>query len=197
MSFGFPCRCNHTCVKFAPLNVVRQEIPARPLIRTRRHTIRLAELAELDTRTHRHPPTKDKSAQSLDESVPARLLSTLQLNRCEREQQLCECDGGRDGQGSASRRPASRPSDCGGLRPFRPDAGESAEKDSAPCLHCHEREQQPFWRGSTHAFRDVKCVDCHQVMHKTNSEHQLAVDFRVNHFIYTRPETGMPQVPSR
>ncbi len=78
-----------------------------------------------------------------------------------------------------------------GVTTFRPDAGESAAQDNEPCLSCHEREQQAFWRASTHAFRGVRCVDCHQVMHKTNSEHQLAADFRANPFTYTRPETEL------
>jgi DmsE family decaheme c-type cytochrome len=76
-----------------------------------------------------------------------------------------------------------------GIISFRPETNESAEEDNAPCLNCHEREQQAFWRASTHAFRGVKCVDCHEVVRPTNSEHELKADFRANPFIYTCPET--------
>ncbi|MGH7780933.1 MAG: DmsE family decaheme c-type cytochrome [Candidatus Binataceae bacterium] len=71
---------------------------------------------------------------------------------------------------------------------FRPDSGESAARDNSACLNCHQRSDQAFWQASTHAFRGVKCVDCHEIMRKT-SEYQLAAEFRASPFMYTRPET--------
>ncbi len=71
---------------------------------------------------------------------------------------------------------------------FRPDSGESQARENSACLTCHQKGDQAFWQASTHAFRGVKCVDCHVVMHKT-SDYQLAAEFRANPFIYTRPET--------
>jgi DmsE family decaheme c-type cytochrome len=86
--------------------------------------------------------------------------------------------------GQAPRGPPAAPS----LTTFRPDSGESAARDNSACLSCHDRGEEAFWRASPHAFRGVKCVDCHEIMHRT-SEYQLASQFRANPFIYTRPET--------
>lgn len=84
----------------------------------------------------------------------------------------------------AMRGPPAEPS----LTTFRPDSGESAKQNNAPCLICHERGNQAFWRASTHAFRGVKCVDCHEIMRPT-SDFQLAAQFQANPIIYTRPQT--------
>jgi len=84
----------------------------------------------------------------------------------------------------AMRGPPAEPS----LTTFRPDSGESAKQNNAPCLICHERGNQAFWRASTHAFRGVKCVDCHLIMRPT-SDSQLAAQFQANPIIYTRPQT--------
>jgi DmsE family decaheme c-type cytochrome len=75
------------------------------------------------------------------------------------------------------------------LLTFRPDAGELAEHQNAACLNCHERGAQAFWRASTHAFRGVACVDCHDVVHPKTSPYQLRGEFRANPINYTRPET--------
>ncbi|HTR25751.1 MAG TPA: DmsE family decaheme c-type cytochrome [Terriglobales bacterium] len=74
------------------------------------------------------------------------------------------------------------------LTTFRTDSDESVKQQNAPCLGCHQRGDQAFWQASTHAFRGVKCVDCHEIMRKT-SDFQLAAEFRANPFVYTRPET--------
>src|SRR5271163_157014 len=71
---------------------------------------------------------------------------------------------------------------------FRPDSGESARRDNAACLQCHQKGNQAFWQASTHAFRDVRCTDCHEIMRKT-SEFQLNSELRANPVVYTRPET--------
>ena len=92
------------------------------------------------------------------------------------------------GKGATPEQVMQGPPAAPSLITFRPDSGESAKRENAACLNCHQRGDQAFWQASTHAFRGVKCVDCHEVMHKT-SDFQLAAEFRANPFIYTRPET--------
>ena len=84
----------------------------------------------------------------------------------------------------------------GGLITFRKGA-EPEEAQNQVCLNCHERGERAFWRASTHAFRGVRCVDCHTVMRgATLTEQQnpqirkspLSTEF-VNQFTVTRPET--------
>ncbi len=84
----------------------------------------------------------------------------------------------------------------GGLITFRKDA-ESAEVQNRVCLNCHQNGERAFWRASTHAFRGVRCVDCHTIMRAvTVTEEQnpqirkspLSTEF-VNPFVVTRPET--------
>ncbi len=83
-----------------------------------------------------------------------------------------------------------------GLVTFRKNA-ESEETQNQVCLNCHERGERAFWRASTHAFRGVRCVDCHNVMRAvTAAEEQnaqirkspLSTEF-VNPFVVMRPET--------
>jgi DmsE family decaheme c-type cytochrome len=76
-----------------------------------------------------------------------------------------------------------------GLITFRKDSGESAKTDNGVCLTCHEKGEQAFWRASVHAFRGVRCTDCHLIMRKVSPRFQLAAARRVNPFIVTRPET--------
>ena len=36
---------------------------------------------------------------------------------------------------------------------FRKDSGESSEVQNQPCLTCHDRGVQTYWKASTHAGR--------------------------------------------
>ncbi len=76
-----------------------------------------------------------------------------------------------------------------GLITFRNDSGETAEQENAVCLKCHERGDRVFWRSSTHAFRGVRCVDCHTIMRKLSPEFQLSAKLVPNPFLILRPET--------
>ena len=76
-----------------------------------------------------------------------------------------------------------------GLITFRKDSGESAETDNQVCMTCHEKGAQASWRASTHAFRGLRCVDCHIIMRAVSPRFQLAKAEDANPFIVTRPET--------
>lgn len=76
-----------------------------------------------------------------------------------------------------------------GVISFRADSGENAERQNAVCLTCHNKGDQAFWRASTHAFRGLRCTDCHTIMRKVSPEFQLASALQSNPFIITRPET--------
>jgi DmsE family decaheme c-type cytochrome len=76
-----------------------------------------------------------------------------------------------------------------GVITFRKDSGESAQLDNEICLQCHEKGERAFWRASTHAFREVRCVDCHTIMRKVSPRFQLAQALDSNPWIITRPET--------
>jgi len=84
----------------------------------------------------------------------------------------------------------------GGLITFRKGA-EPDETQNQVCLNCHEQGERAFWRASTHAFRSVRCVDCHTIMRAVTATEQpnpqnrkspLSTEF-VNPFVMTRPET--------
>jgi DmsE family decaheme c-type cytochrome len=92
---------------------------------------------------------------------------------------------GRGAQPDAIQHGASRD----GVISFRRDADESAETQNAICLSCHDKGAQAFWRASTHAFRGLRCVDCHTLMHKTSPRFQLASALESNPFVMSRPET--------
>ncbi|MGH7814410.1 MAG: DmsE family decaheme c-type cytochrome [Candidatus Binataceae bacterium] len=76
-----------------------------------------------------------------------------------------------------------------GVTSFRPDSGESAEQQNAACLNCHNNGAQAFWRASVHAFRGLRCTDCHTIMRKLSPRFQLASAMESNPFVMTRPET--------
>ncbi len=48
---------------------------------------------------------------------------------------------------------------------FNPEE-ETSERLNQPCLSCHEEGARRHWRGSTHAFSGMACIDCH-AMHNT------------------------------
>jgi predicted CXXCH cytochrome family protein len=84
-----------------------------------------------------------------------------------------------------------------GLITFRKDSGESAKTDNQVCLTCHENGERAFWQASTHAFRGLRCVDCHTVMRAVTATQQPAPQIQesplrtefVTPFVVTRPET--------
>ncbi len=85
---------------------------------------------------------------------------------------------------------------AGGLITFRKGA-EPDETQNQVCLNCHEKGERAFWRASTHAFRSVRCVDCHTVMGAVTAAEQpnpqirnspLSAEF-ANPFVVTRSET--------
>jgi DmsE family decaheme c-type cytochrome len=63
----------------------------------------------------------------------------------------------------------------GGIISFRlDDASRTIEENNAVCLTCHERGDRTYWKGSPHEKRDVACANCHQVMQRVSTKHQLA-----------------------
>jgi DmsE family decaheme c-type cytochrome len=63
----------------------------------------------------------------------------------------------------------------GGIISFRPDdKSRTIEDNNGICLSCHERGDRTYWKGSPHETRDVACADCHQVMQRVSTRHQLA-----------------------
>jgi DmsE family decaheme c-type cytochrome len=76
-----------------------------------------------------------------------------------------------------------------GVVSFRHDSGESAELQNGVCLNCHNNGAQAFWRASTHAFRGVRCIDCHTIMRKISPRYQLAAAMQSSPFMIIRPET--------
>ncbi len=79
--------------------------------------------------------------------------------------------------------------DTSGVMSFRFDSGESAEQQNVVCLNCHNKGDEAFWRASTHAFRGVRCGDCHTIMRQVSPRFQLTSAMGSNPFIMTRPET--------
>ena len=77
----------------------------------------------------------------------------------------------------------------GGVISFRADSGEAADQQNAACLNCHNNGAQAFWHASTHAFRGLRCTDCHTIMRQISPRFQLASAMESNPFIITRPET--------
>src|SRR5271166_3136204 len=76
-----------------------------------------------------------------------------------------------------------------GVVSFRADSGETADQQNAVCLNCHNNGAQAFWHASTHAFRGLRCTDCHTIMRQISPRFQLASAMESNPFIITRPET--------
>ena len=72
------------------------------------------------------------------------------------------------GKGATPEQAMHGPPATPSLITFRPDSGESQARENGACLTCHQRGNQAFWQASMHAFRGVKCVDCHVIMHKTS-----------------------------
>jgi len=72
---------------------------------------------------------------------------------------------------------------------FRADSGESAELQNSACLNCHNNGEQAFWRASDHAFRGLRCTDCHTIMRQISPRFQLAAALVPSPFIVQRPET--------
>ncbi len=81
-----------------------------------------------------------------------------------------------------------------GFRETGFDLGKTANER---CLQCHQNGERAFWQASTHAFRNIRCVDCHQVMCPVTATQQPAPQLKtsplrtefVTPFLVTRPET--------
>jgi DmsE family decaheme c-type cytochrome len=79
---------------------------------------------------------------------------------------------------------------------FRLTPREPADVQNDRCLECHQNGERTFWKASTHAFRGVRCVDCHTVMCPVTASVQinqvktspLSTQF-ITPFIVTRNET--------
>jgi DmsE family decaheme c-type cytochrome len=112
--------------------------------------------------------------------------------RDEQERLGCQaCHGG----GREHLRHPHKPSP--GFLSFKEKSFDFIKMENARCLQCHQSGERAFWQASTHAFRGVRCVDCHNAMCPvTITEEQthqirkspLSTSF-VNPFIVTRPET--------
>ena len=103
--------------------------------------------------------------------------------RNETEKRACEnCHG--PGSNHAA---AGGGKGVGGLITFRKGSGESAEAQNEPCLGCHQRGVQTYWKASTHANRGLACVNCHTLMEKTSGK-QLAKLTEVTPFGVNRAE---------
>jgi len=65
------------------------------------------------------------------------------------------------------------------------------------CLQCHQNGERAFWKASTHAFRSVRCADCHQAMCPVTITEEPNPQIRksplstswVTPYVVTRPET--------
>ncbi|HVN64756.1 MAG TPA: hypothetical protein VMT58_08970, partial [Candidatus Binataceae bacterium] len=51
-----------------------------------------------------------------------------------------------------------------GFMSFRETTLTDIKIENERCLECHANGARAFWRASTHAFRGIRCVDCHAVM---------------------------------
>lgn len=84
-----------------------------------------------------------------------------------------------------------------GFLSFRETSFNLIKSGNERCLECHQNGERTFWQASTHAFRNVGCVDCHQLMCPVTATEQpspqikkspLGTEF-VTPFLVTRPET--------
>ncbi|HLH78636.1 MAG TPA: DmsE family decaheme c-type cytochrome [Candidatus Binataceae bacterium] len=92
------------------------------------------------------------------------------------------------GQGVSPDQPMHGPSKAK-LITFRSDSGESAQQQNSVCLDCHNNGDEAFWRASDHAFRGLRCTDCHTIMKQLSPRFQLAMPLVPSPFIIQRPET--------
>jgi DmsE family decaheme c-type cytochrome len=103
--------------------------------------------------------------------------------RNETERQACEsCHG--PGSNHVA---AGGGKGVGGMITFRKDSGESADVQNQPCLACHERGAQSYWKASPHAGRGLSCVNCHTLMERTSGR-QLAKQTDITPFGIKRAE---------
>ena len=62
----------------------------------------------------------------------------------------------------------------GKLVTFSNASPELIEEGKAACLSCHERGSRVHWKGSPHDSRDIACTDCHTIMKRVSTRHQLS-----------------------
>jgi predicted CXXCH cytochrome family protein len=84
-----------------------------------------------------------------------------------------------------------------GFLSFRETSFTEIKIENERCLECHQNSERVFWQASTHALRNVRCVDCHAVMCPVTVTEQASAQIRksplsttfVNPFVVTRNET--------
>lgn len=107
----------------------------------------------------------------------------LDAPRDEREKLACEnCHG----PGSEHAKHEKKP---GLILSFGKGSQFSIEQQNEACVQCHDKGLQTFWKGSVHEVKDLACVDCHVVMHKTETPAQLAAVEEKTAFYARRAET--------
>jgi predicted CXXCH cytochrome family protein len=125
---------------------------------------------------------------------PKTMMGHLMMRNPRDEQERLGCQGCH-GAGRDHMRHPHKPSP--GFLSFRETSLELVKVENDRCLECHENGPRAFWRASTHAFRSVRCVDCHTVMCPVTVSEEpspqvrkspLTVNF-VNPFVVTRNET--------
>lgn len=62
----------------------------------------------------------------------------------------------------------------GDLVTFRRESPETARREQAVCLTCHEKGRRVHWAGSVHDQPDVGCTSCHTLMQKVSGQALLA-----------------------
>ncbi len=122
------------------------------------------------------------------------MMGHLMMGRSRDEQEGLGCQACH-GPGREHLRHPSKPSP--GFLSFRETTFKDIKIENERCLACHQNGARAFWQASTHAFRGVRCVDCHAVMCPVTAsalpsaqikDSPLSTNF-INPFVVTRPET--------
>ena len=121
------------------------------------------------------------------------MMGHLMLGQPRDEQEGLACQSCH-GPGREHLRHPHKPSP--GFLSFTETSFTTIKFENERCLECHQNGARAFWQASTHAFRGIRCVDCHAIMcpvtaSELPSPHKdspLGMEF-VNPFIVTRNET--------